>query len=81
MVIHFWGTILAGDLALLSDMALIRLQAETLFRIGRGGRMLALNELNPGRPAPRIFLGRTRAGTIRRFRYDMLQLAHVSTRS
>ena len=51
---------------MLSDMALIELQAATLFRHDASGRMLCLNESSPG-PAPRLFLGRTRTGNVWRF--------------
>ncbi len=56
---------------MLSDMELIELQAITLFRYDANGRMLCLNEDDPEEPAPRLFLGRTKAGTIWRFRSDL----------
>lgn len=54
-----------------SDMDFIELHAITLFRHNASGRMLCLNEADPDRPAPRLFLGRTTAGNIWRFRYDL----------
>jgi len=56
---------------MLSDMELIELQAMTLFRYDVNGRMLCLNEDDPEEPAPRLFLGRTKAGTIWCFRSDL----------
>lgn len=56
---------------MLSDMELIKFQAAVLFRYDGRGRMLALNESEPDHPAPRLFLGRTVAGNIWRFRHDL----------
>ena len=55
---------------MLPDMELIGLQTEALFRHDASGRMLSTNEPEPD-PAPRLFLGRTKAGSIWRFRYDL----------
>ena len=54
----------------LSDLDLIRLQVETLFIHDQHGRIRANNE--PGHPpAPQLFLGMTKEGTIWRFRHDL----------
>lgn len=52
-------------------MDLIELQAAILFHYDVNGRMLCLNEDDPEEPAPRLFLGRTKARTIWRFRSDL----------
>jgi RimJ/RimL family protein N-acetyltransferase len=56
---------------LISDMDLIELQAAVLFRYDTAGRVLSHNEPEPDQPAPRLFLGRTSAGNIWRFRHDL----------
>ncbi len=54
----------------LSNLELLRLQADALFTHDPGGRIRWTNE--PGEtPAPRFFLGRTREGNLWRFRYDV----------
>jgi hypothetical protein len=53
-----------------SDLALIALQAAALFRHDAAGRIVTTNEAD-GDPAPRLFLGRTRAGNLWRFREDL----------
>ena len=52
------------------DLALMRLQAATLYRLDGRGRMLAVNEAERP-PAPRVFLGRTREGNVWRLRHDL----------
>lgn len=55
---------------MLSNLDLMALQAETLFRHDAAGRLVAVNE--PGDlPAPRLFVGRTTAGNLWRFRHDL----------
>ena len=53
-----------------TDLQLMRIQAETLYRYDADGRMRCVNE--PGDPpAPRFFMGRTAQGNLWRFRHDM----------
>jgi RimJ/RimL family protein N-acetyltransferase len=52
------------------DLALMELKARALFTHGERGRIVASNEPEPVR-APRLFLGRTRAGAIWRVRDDL----------
>jgi hypothetical protein len=53
-----------------SDLQLMQLQVETLYRYDADGRMRCVNE--PGDPpADRFFMGRTPQGNLWRFRYDM----------
>jgi RimJ/RimL family protein N-acetyltransferase len=53
-----------------TDLHLMQLQAETLYRYDADGRMLCVNE--PGDPpADRFFMGRTPQGNLWRFRYDL----------
>ncbi len=49
---------------------LLRLHLATLFAQDGEGRMTVTNE-PVGRPAPRLFLGRTDAGNVWRFRHDV----------
>jgi hypothetical protein len=53
----------------MDDHALMNLYADTLFTYDARGRMLYSNEprVQERRPAPRLFLGRTRAGSVARF--------------
>lgn len=53
------------------DLDLMRLHVETLFTHDAKGRMSAVNEPG-GAPAPRFFLGRTAAGSLWRFRHDLV---------
>lgn len=53
-----------------SHLALMKLQAAALFRYDAAGRMIETNEPDGDR-APRLFLGRTRAGNLWRFRDDL----------
>lgn len=53
-----------------ADRHLLDLQIETLFRLDGTGRLLATNDAARG-PAPRFFLGRTRAGNVARYRDDL----------
>lgn len=55
---------------MISPADLIKLQAAILFRYDPAGRMLCTNEAD-ATPAPRLFLGRTTAGNVWRFRYDL----------
>jgi hypothetical protein len=50
----------------MDDHQLMRVRADTLFTHNAVGRMLRSNELD-GRPAPGVFLGVTRAGSVVRF--------------
>ena len=53
-----------------TDLQLMHIQAETLYRYDTDGRLRSINE--PGDPpAPRFFMGRTAQGSLWRFRYDM----------
>jgi RimJ/RimL family protein N-acetyltransferase len=54
----------------LSDLQLLELQVDALFTHDVAGRIVAINEPNGG-PAPRFFLGRTRAGNLWRVRHDL----------
>lgn len=54
----------------LSDLELLRLHAAALFTDTEGGRIRTVNEPN-GRSAPRFYLGRTRVGSLTRFRSDV----------
>lgn len=57
------------------DLRLLAIQVETLFRLDRAGRLDAVNEVGDPRPgdppAPRLFFGRTRRGTLARYRHDL----------
>lgn len=53
-----------------SPIAIMELQAKALFRHDADGRLLSINV--PSRyPAPRVFVGRTLAGNLSRFRFDL----------
>ncbi len=54
----------------ISDPQLLEMQIDALFTHDPNGRMRSINEPG-GDPAPRFFLGRTRAGNKWRFRYDV----------
>jgi RimJ/RimL family protein N-acetyltransferase len=54
----------------LPDLALMELRAAALFRHDAAGRIVTTNEHDPDR-APRLFLGRTTAGNLWRFRDDL----------
>lgn len=56
---------------MVSDIDLVVLQAAIGFRYDPRGRLVAINEAEPDRPAPRLFMGRTRTGNVWRFRYDL----------
>lgn len=58
------------DAMSLGDLALITLQAATLFRYDQAGRMLSTNEEDPD-PAPRVFIGASAEGIVRRYRCDL----------
>lgn len=58
--------------AMLTDLQLMEMQARALFTSDAESRLLLVNE--PGNvltPAPRLFLGRTPAGNVTRFRADL----------
>jgi RimJ/RimL family protein N-acetyltransferase len=55
----------------ISDLRLLELQAEALFTHDAAGRIVTINEPGGGGPAPRFFLGRTRAGNLWRVRHDL----------
>src|SRR5262245_54301166 len=50
----------------MDDRALMHIRADVLYTYDDPGRMLASNDLDR-RPAPRLFLGRTRAGHVPRY--------------
>src|SRR5262245_23941328 len=53
-----------------TDLELMQIQVETLYRCDADGRLGCVNE--PGAPpAPRFFMGRTPQGNLWRFRYDL----------
>jgi hypothetical protein len=54
----------------IDDQALMALQVEALFVHDARGRLLHTREADP-QPAPRFFLGRTRAGSLWRVRHDL----------
>jgi hypothetical protein len=53
-----------------TDLQLMRIQAETLYRYDADGRLLCVNEPG-GPPAPRFFMSRTAQGNLWRYRYDL----------
>lgn len=54
----------------MSDLDLIEIDAEALYRFSEAGRIVGVNEPE-GEQGPRVFLGRTREGNIWRFRDDL----------
>ena len=55
-----------------ADDALLDVQIRTLYRLDGTGRLLATNEAGPEfEPAPRFFLGRTRARNVPHYRHDL----------
>lgn len=54
----------------MSDLHYLELQIAALFTHDSAGRIVAINEPGGG-PAPRFFLGRTRAGNLWRVRHDL----------
>ncbi len=54
-----------------SDLELARMQVEALFVHDAQGRLLRVNEQDPGEPAPRFFLARTATGNLWRTRADL----------
>jgi hypothetical protein len=55
---------------MLTDLDLMTLHIHALFRADAHGRLLTTNEPDPP-PAPRLYLGRTTAGNVWRFRHDL----------
>ena len=55
---------------MLTDLELMEIQVETLFTHDEHGQLRYVNEPNGAR-APRFFWGRTKEGSIRRFRSDL----------
>ncbi len=53
-----------------SDLELMYLQVQNLFRLDGEGRLLSTNEAPPF-TAPRLFLGRTVEGNVWRLRHDL----------
>ena len=51
------------------NLAIMAIQATTLFRLDTAGRILAINESDPA-PAPRLFVGRTTEGIVWHCRHD-----------
>ena len=56
---------------MLTDQQLMAIHVEALFTHDTHSRLLCVNEPGGGGPAPRLFLGRTRAGNLWRFRADL----------
>jgi RimJ/RimL family protein N-acetyltransferase len=54
-----------------SDLDLIQMQADALYRYDANNRLLRINESDSADPAPRFFLARTLAGNIWRVRFDL----------
>jgi RimJ/RimL family protein N-acetyltransferase len=54
-----------------NDLDLLRMQADALFVHDGSGKLLRINEPEPGDPAPRFFLGRSAAGNLWRTRADL----------
>jgi hypothetical protein len=63
------------DSVVISDWDLMQIHASALYRHDDRGRLLAVNEPGDPRPEdpppPRLFLGRTQAGHLWRFRHDL----------
>ncbi len=59
---------------MLSDLQLMELHVAISFRHDARGRLLAVNEPEPDKPAPRLYLGRTTARNIWRFRADLPEI-------
>jgi hypothetical protein len=53
------------------DLELAQMQVEALFVHDTDGRLLRVNEPDPGEPAPRFFLARTATGNLWRTRADL----------
>jgi hypothetical protein len=56
---------------MLTDQELMALHVQALFTHDARSRLLRVNEPDGGGTAPRLFLGRTRAGNLWRFRADL----------
>lgn len=54
-----------------TDQELMVIHIQALFTHDAQSRLLFVNEPGGGRPAPRLFLGRTREGNVWRFRADL----------
>ncbi len=57
-------------MAAISDLELLEIQVDALFTHHPDGRIRAVNERGAG-SLPRFFFGRTRAGNLWRFRYNL----------
>src|SRR5262245_36363216 len=54
----------------MTDLQLMQIQVDALYRCDADGRLRCVNE--PGEPlAPRFFMGRTSQGNLWRFRHDL----------
>lgn len=53
-----------------NELAIMAIQAATLFQLDRTGRLLAVNEADPP-TAPRLFIGRTIEGIVWHCRHDL----------
>jgi RimJ/RimL family protein N-acetyltransferase len=58
----------------LTDQDLMAMHVQALFTHDAHARLLCVNEPGGGTPAPRLFLGRTRAGNLWRFRADLPEI-------
>src|SRR6266446_3156613 len=58
----------------LTDRELMAIHVQALFTHDAHSRLLFVNEPGGGTPAPRLFLGRTRAGNLWRFRADLPEI-------
>lgn len=57
---------------MVSDIELMKIQVEALFRLNKNRRILSINQLGSDvEPAPRFFIGYTNQGSICRFRIDL----------
>ena len=57
-----------------TDQELMTMHVQALFTHDAHERLLLVNEPGGGAPAPRLFLGRTRAGNLWRFRADLPEI-------
>ena len=64
------GQILDGKPMMIDDLEMMKIRVETGCIHDQNGRLRCVSSNNK-RPVPRFFLGRTKAGNICRFRYDL----------